>query len=264
MIEENILSIAVKIARDAGDLLKEHLSDKQKNVNYKGEIDLVTAWDTQAQEMIISSLKEYFPHHDLLAEEGFSTGKKQGKFRWIIDPLDGTTNYTHSYPVFCVSLALEREGEVILGVVYDPNFKECFTAVKGKGARCNDKPIHVSSVDELDKSLLATGFPYDVRVSEVNNIDHFANFIRRAQAVRRCGSAAIDLCYVACGRFDGFWELKLNPWDIAAGALIVKEAGGVVSDFLGNPLNIYGPEIVASNGKIHQEMIQVLSLGKRP
>ncbi|HDJ23627.1 MAG TPA: inositol monophosphatase, partial [Candidatus Aminicenantes bacterium] len=161
-------------------------------------------------------------------------------------------------------LALEREGEVILGVVYDPNFQECFTALRGRGATCNDRPIKVSSIQELDKSLLATGFPYDVRTSEVNNIDHFINFLRRSQAVRRCGSAAIDLCYVACGRFDGFWELKLNPWDVAAGALIVNEAGGVVSDFQGNPLDIYGAEIVASNGKIHQEMIQVLSRGKRP
>jgi len=265
MIEERFLPAAVKIAREAGDFLKRHLLDKQKKVNYKGEIDLVTEGDRQAQKLIINRLREYFPHHGLLAEEdGFSTAAKERKYQWIIDPLDGTTNYAHSYPVFCVSLALEREGEVILGVVYDPNFQECFTALRGRGATCNDRPIKVSSIQELDKSLLATGFPYDVRTSEVNNIDHFINFLRRSQAVRRCGSAAIDLCYVACGRFDGFWELKLNPWDVAAGALIVNEAGGVVSDFQGNPLDIYGAEIVASNGKIHQEMIQVLSRGKRP
>lgn len=259
------LDLAVKIAREVGDFLHSHLTDQQKEVNYKGAIDLVTRWDLEAQAMIISRLQENFPHHEILAEEEkVRQQNTAGNYRWIIDPLDGTTNYAHSYPVFCVSLALEIKGEIVLGVIYDPNFRECFTALRGQGAWCNNQPIKVSPVNELDKSLLATGFPYDVRESEVNNIDHFVNFLKRAQAIRRCGSAAIDLCYVACGRFDGFWELKLNPWDVAAGALIVKEAGGKVSDFSGDKLNIYGREIVASNGLIHEEMIQVLKLGKRP
>jgi myo-inositol-1(or 4)-monophosphatase len=265
MNEEKYLEVAISVAREVGDFLRQHLTDKKKEVNYKGEIDLVTVRDLEAQERIISRLKENFPHHDILAEEEINQDQeRKSEFRWIIDPLDGTTNYAHSYPVFCVSLALEVKGEVILGVVYDPNLQECFTAVKGQGARCNGQPLRVSTVAELDKSLLATGFPYDVRVSDINNIDHFVNFLRQAQAIRRCGSAAIDLCYVACGRFDGFWELKLNPWDIAAGALLVREAGGRVSDFGGERLNIYGREIVASNGRIHEEMIRVLKKGKRP
>lgn len=184
-------------------------------------------------------------------------------FRWIIDPLDGTTNYAHRFPVFCVSIALEVSGRITLGVIYDPMRGEMFSAIKGKGAALNGKKITVSSERELDKSLLSTGFPYDIRESEENNLDHFSRFITKAQAVRRCGSAAIDFCYVACGRFDGFWELKLAPWDVAAGVLIVEEAKGRISDFRGYEFSIYDKEILASNSLIHDQMIAVLRLSEK-
>ena len=252
------LMASEEAARKAGQLLKENLS-KSDEIFYKGAVDLVTPFDTKAQRTILDHLSSYFPDHGYLAEEGLSQNKG-AEMRWIIDPLDGTTNYAHHFPVFTVSIALERRSEIILGLVYDPMREEMFSALKGKGAFLNGKKICVSGIDELDKSLLATGFPYDVRVSQENNISHFNNFIIRAQGIRRCGSAAMDLCYVACGRFDGFWELKLKPWDVAAGALIVQEAGGTVSDFRGGGFSIFGSEILATNGAIHQQMVDILEL----
>ncbi len=245
-------------ALKAGRMLKDSIGQSSE-IFYKGTVDLVTNFDTRAQKMIFDHLSSRFPDHDYLAEEGLSQ-KKGAEFRWIIDPLDGTTNYAHSFPVFTVSIALERNGEVILGLVYDPMREEMFSAVKGEGAFLNKKGIKVSAVDDLNKSLLATGFPYDIRTSEVNNIAHFNNFLTRAQGIRRCGSAAMDLCYVACGRFDGFWELKLSPWDMAAGALIVQEAGGRISDFRNEEFTIFGSEILASNGLIHQKIVKVLGV----
>ncbi len=251
--------VSKEAALKAGQMLKDNI-DRFSEIFYKGTVDLVTNFDTQAQRMIFDHLSSRFPDHDYLAEEGLSQNKG-AEFRWIIDPLDGTTNYAHSFPVFTVSIALENKGEVILGLVYDPMREEMFSAVKGEGALLNKKGIKVSNVDDLDKSLLATGFPYDIRTSEVNNIAHFNNFLTRAQGIRRCGSAAMDLCYVACGRFDGFWELKLSPWDMAAGALIVREAGGQISDFRNEEFSIFGSEILASNGLIHHKMVNVL-MGK--
>ncbi len=252
------LEAARESARQAGELLKNHLTDVRE-ITYKGSVDLMTDFDKQAQSLIMESLYSQFPHHDFLAEEGIS--KQHGsEYLWVIDPLDGTTNFAHGFPVFSVSVALMKDGEVLLGVVFDPTRNEMFQAVKGAGASLNGAAIGVSSTAELDKSLLATGFPYDIRTSTRNNLDHFADFAVRAQAVRRCGSAAIDLCYVACGRFDGFWELKLAPWDVAAGVLVVMEAGGQVSDFQGDPLDIFGEEIVATNSCIHGEMIDVLTI----
>lgn len=251
--------VSKEAALKAGQMLKDNI-DRSSEIFYKGTVDLVTNFDTQAQRMIFDHLSSRFPDHDYLAEEGLSQNKG-AEFRWIIDPLDGTTNYAHSFPVFTVSIALENKGEVILGLVYDPMREEMFSAVKGEGALLNKKGIKVSNVDDLDKSLLATGFPYDIRTSEVNNIAHFNNFLTRAQGIRRCGSAAMDLCYVACGRFDGFWELKLSPWDMAAGALIVREAGGQISDFRNEEFSIFGSEILASNGLIHHKMVNVL-MGK--
>lgn len=251
--------VSKEAALEAGQMLKDNI-DRSSEIFYKGTVDLVTNFDTQAQRMIFDHLSSRFPDHDYLAEEGLSQNKG-AEFRWIIDPLDGTTNYAHSFPVFTVSIALENKGEVILGLVYDPMREEMFSAVKGEGALLNKKGIKVSNVDDLDKSLLATGFPYDIRTSEVNNIAHFNNFLTRAQGIRRCGSAAMDLCYVACGRFDGFWELKLSPWDMAAGALIVREAGGQISDFRNEEFSIFGSEILASNGLIHHKMVNVL-MGK--
>jgi len=256
MNTKRYLQAAKEAAQKAGRILKENI-DKSSKIFFKGTVDLVTNFDNQSQKEIFKHLSSCFPGHDFLAEEGLSKQEGSG-FRWIIDPLDGTTNYAHNFPIFCVSIALERKGEVVLGVVYDPMRKEMFSAIKGEGAFLNGKKIKVSSVDDLDKSLIATGFPYDIRVSEANNIVHFNNFLIRVQGIRRCGSAAMDLCYVACGRFDGFWELKLQPWDMAAGALIAQEGGGLISDFKNREFSIFDSEILATNGLIHQQMVDVL------
>lgn len=258
---DEFLKSARDVAYEAGKMLKQNFH-KKGEIYYKGEVNLVTSADNQSQKLIFKRLSSLYPGHDFLAEEGLKK-QKNAEFRWIFDPLDGTTNYAHKFPIFCVSLALEQEGEVICGVVYDPMRMEMFWAAKGKGAYLNRERIRVSSINDLGESLLATGFPYDIRQSKINNVNHFTNFLLRSQAVRRCGSAALDLCYVACGRFDGFWELKLNPWDVAAGALIVQEAGGRASDFSGKGFNIYHPEVLATNGLIHQQMIHVLNMGKR-
>ncbi|MCP2520808.1 inositol monophosphatase [Candidatus Aminicenantes bacterium AC-335-K20] len=258
---DRYLQIASEVAKEAGKFLKENF-ENIKEIEYKGEVNLVTEYDKEAQELIYSKLSSAFPEHGFLGEEDL---EKRGdyEFRWIIDPLDGTTNYAHGYPVFCVSIALEHRDRIILGVVYNPMLDELFWAIEGRGAYLNNRKIKVSSTKELDKSLLATGFPYDLRESKNNNINHFNNFILKVQAVRRGGSAALDLCYVACGRLDGFWELKLFPWDIAGGMLIVKEAGGKVSDFRGNEIDPYAKEILASNGFIHSQMIEILKLGEK-
>ncbi len=252
------LEAAREAAQKAGRMLRENI-DEFSEIFFKGAVDLVTNFDNQSQRIIFQHISTCFPDHDFLAEEGLSK-EKGAAFRWIIDPLDGTTNYVHSFPVFCVSIALEGKGEIVLGVVYDPMRDEMFSAVKGGGAFLNGKEIKVSSVDDLDKSLVATGFPYDIRVSDVNNIVHFNNFLPRAQDIRRCGSAAMDLCYVACGRLDGFWELKLMSWDTAAGALIAQEAGGRISDFKNHEFSIFGSEILATNDLIHQQMVDVLQM----
>ena len=257
---ESFEKVAILAAKKAGLLLKSRLGQKRR-VTYKGAVNLVTEMDLFSEKVIVSEIRQRYSNHSFLAEEKTSTQEKS-PYRWIIDPLDGTTNYAHGYPVFCVSLALEKEGEVILGAVYDPMRDELFLAKKGKGARLNGWKIHVSSTAKLSQSLLATGFPYDLRESPVNNFDHFRNFALRVHAVRRAGSAALDLCYVAAGRFDGFWEMKLGPWDMAAGSLMVREAGGEATDFLGRRLGLDGKHVLASNGKIHREMMQVLKLGR--
>lgn len=253
---------AIAAARRAGTILKARLGRKRK-VGYKGAVNLVTEMDILAEKLIVGEIRSHFPDHAVMAEES-GTVEKASPFRWIIDPLDGTTNYAHDFPVFCVSIALARDEEVILGVVYDPTREELFTAEKGKGARLNGRKIRVSSESNLSRSLLATGFPYDLRESRVNNFDHFHNFAVRAQAVRRTGSAALDLCYVAAGRFDGFWEMKLAPWDMAAGGLIVSEAGGRLTDFGGKPLKLSGKQVLASNGKVHRTMLGIVKMGRLP
>ena len=226
-------------------------------ISHKGSINLVTDVDVAAEKLIVERILQAFPDHSILAEENHAESKT-GSHVWIIDPLDGTTNYAHGFPVFAVSIALEVEGQVEIGVVCNPVLDELFVARRGRGASCNDTPLRVSAVNALDQSLLATGFPYDIRTSEVNNLDNFRDFSLRAQAVRRAGSAALDLCYVAAGRFDGFWELKLHPWDTAAGFLLVREAGGLVTNFRGERASIYEEECIASNGRIHEEMLMVL------
>ena len=268
---EQFKKIATQAALKGGEILNEHRG-KVKHIGYKDEVNLVTEVDRISEETILQIIKKNFPDHAILTEESeeFIPEIKKSKsiYKWIIDPLDGTTNYAHGFPMYCVSVALEKDGEIILGVVYNPNLDELFVAEKGKGAFLsegfktpkNERKISISQTTELSQSLLATGFPYDIRKSKIDNLDHFANFYKKAQAVRRGGSAALDLCYLAMGRFDGFWELKLSPWDMAAGKLIVEEAGGKVTDFLGGPFNIHLKEILATNGKIHQQMIEVLKL----
>ncbi|HEY7912853.1 MAG TPA: inositol monophosphatase family protein [Blastocatellia bacterium] len=255
-----MLDFAVRVAKDAGRLLRDRLGTNIQ-VGHKGAINIVTDLDLASEQLIREAIATYYPRHEVLAEEG-GLAESRSDYRWIVDPLDGTTNYAHGYPVFCVSIALEHKGEVILGVVYDPMRDELFTAERGAGAALNNRPIRVSSTGDLIQSLLSTGFPYDIRTSTWTNLDHWSNFAMNAQALRRDGAAALDLCYVACGRFDGFWELNLSPWDTAAGALVVEESGGRVSDFEGKAFSNYGPQILASNGLIHQRMIEVLASGQ--
>lgn len=255
-----MLNFAIQTAQDAGRLLVERLG--RARVTNKGIIDLVTEADVASERLIIERINSYYPRHAVLAEESGSSvllGGERGEYQWIIDPLDGTTNYAHGYPAFCVSIALEREGTLEIGVIYDPLRDETFAAQRGEGATLNGRRIRASQISDLNAALLCTGFPYDVRDSG-DFARHFRNFIMHAQAVRRDGTAALDLAYVACGRFDGFWEEGLRPWDVAAGVLLVEEAGGRVSYYDGSRFNIYTPPIVASNGLIHEEMMRVLKM----
>jgi len=268
---KNFLKIAIEAVKEAGKIQEEKFGENFK-IEHKGEINLVTEVDYQCEKAIIDIIKRDYPEHEILTEEAGSVkglppshspltkgGQMEGKYKWIIDPLDGTTNYAHSYPCFCASIGLEIDGEIVAGAVYNPMLDELFTSVKGKGAYLNEKRIGVSKIADINKSLLATGFPYDIRDSKENNLNHFCNFAVRAQAIRRPGSAVLDLCYLAAGRFDGFWELKLYPWDMAASSLIVKEAGGMITDFKGGEFSIYKGEMLATNGLIHKEMIEILS-----
>lgn len=256
-----MLNFAIRVARDAGSLLRNRLNTSF-DIMHKGAINIVTEVDLASEKLIRDAISTHYPRHEFLGEEG-GLAESRSDYRWVVDPLDGTTNYAHGYPVFCVSIALEHQGETVLGVVYDPTRDEMFTAERGGGAALNNRPIRVSGVDDLGKGLLSTGFPYDIKTSSFTNLDHWGNFAMNAQALRRDGAAALDLCYVACGRFDGFWELNLSPWDTAAGALIVSEAGGRVTDFTGGKFSNYGPQVLASNGLIHDRMIEVLNSGAR-
>jgi myo-inositol-1(or 4)-monophosphatase len=247
---------SIKTAKETGIFLAHRLDD-DIDIKFKGEIDIVTEMDLAAEKRIVDAIKAAYPKHGILTEES-SEELSQTSYRWIIDPIDGTTNYAHGFPVFCVSIAFEADGQVLSGVVYDPTRDELFTALKGKGALLNGKSISTSDTATVDRALLATGFPYDIRTSKENNLNHFSNFAVKAQAIRRAGSAALDLSYVACGRFDGFWELKLRPWDIAAAELIIEEAGGKVTDFDGNESSIENKRLLASNSLIHDEMIAIL------
>ncbi len=255
-----MLNFAIQTARDAGRILADRMG-RALQISNKGDIDLVTEADLASEKLIIERIKSHHPRHAILAEESGATegimvtGKSD--WRWIVDPLDGTTNYAHGYPCFCVSIALEHAGSIEIGVIYDPTRDEVFAAERGQGATLNDRRIRVSAVDDLNAAMLCTGFPYNVR-ERPNFARDFANFTMEAQAVRRDGSAALDLAYLACGRFDGFWEDGLNAWDIAAGVLLIEEAGGRITDFIGAPLNIYTPKVLASNGLIHAKMMQVL------
>jgi myo-inositol-1(or 4)-monophosphatase len=256
-----MIDFAIGIARDSGRLLRDRFGTRLE-VTHKGVIDLVTDVDLASEQLIREAIATHYPRHQILAEEG-GLAESSSDYRWIVDPLDGTTNYAHGFPIFAVSIALEYCGEIILGVVYDPARDELFAAERGAGAALNNRPIRVSATTDLSKSLLSTGFPYDIRTSKLTNLDHWSNFALAAQALRRTGAAAIDLCYVACGRFDGFWELTLSAWDMAAGSLIVTEAGGRLTDMTGSPFSVYKPDVIASNGHIHDQMLEVTKSGKK-
>jgi myo-inositol-1(or 4)-monophosphatase len=253
---DGYLRLATDLARAAGTLQRERLWSPL-TIEFKGETDLVTEVDKECERLIVAGLHREFPAHDILAEEN-DYGATNAPYKWIIDPLDGTTNFAHGFPWFAVSIGLEVNGEVRLGVVYHSMLSEMFTAVKGGGAFLNGTPLHVSKRQPLRGALLATGFPYDPGPDRENNFANFVNFQQAARGVRRAGAAALDLAYVAAGRFDGFWEGLLKPWDMAAGQLLVEEAGGRVTNYDGELHSVYDHRIVASNGLIHGEMLDVL------
>lgn len=241
------------IAREAGALILGYFHQRVK-IEYKGDVDLVTVADRASEKLIVERVRATWPQHDIVGEEG--TRQESGaEYRWYIDPLDGTTNFAHGYPVFCVSMGLERRGEMVAGVLYDPTREELFAAEKGKGAFLNGEPIHVSKTKLLCESLLATGFPSHKRHKNPN-IHFYHQITLHSHGVRRAGSAALDLANVACGRYDGFWEFNLNPWDTSAGTLLVKEAGGVVTRYDGSPWRIDSKETLASNGLLHEELMR--------
>ncbi|MEC4671099.1 MAG: inositol monophosphatase family protein [Nitrospirota bacterium] len=253
-----------KVALEAVQVGAEILQKYAKagfRIKHKNPLNLVTDADLDSERAIVEVIRTTYPTHQILAEEEGSHSSQNSLYKWIIDPLDGTTNFAHGFPAYNVSIGLEYEGKCILGVVIDPTRDEVFVAGGGSGATLNRKPIHVSAVPKLDQALLVTGFGYDIRENPENNLDEFCRFTLCAQGVRRTGSAALDMCYVACGRFDGFWELKLNPWDVAAGLVIVQEAGGKVTTYQDEPFSIYGRKMVASNGFIHGEILEVLQRG---
>ena len=252
----HLQSVASHAALKAGGILRDNIRGLRE-IRYKGDINLVTEMDMKSERIVVDTILDAFPDHGIIAEEE-TVIRSRSEFTWIIDPLDGTTNYAHGYPCFSVSIALERGDEIVLGVVYDPMRDELFTARKEEGSYLNRQRISVSATDTLIKCLLATGFPYDRTVSRRNNMDYFHDLLMASQEVRRDGSAALDLCSVACGRFDGFWELKLKPWDVAAGTLIVIEAGGMVSGLAGKTFSIHDDEVLASNGIIHGQMMEIL------
>lgn len=259
------LPVALDAARSAGKLLRDGLGGTRQ-VDYKDHpTNLVTEMDRRSEALIVERIRAAFPDHAILGEEG---GVRAGNspYRWLIDPLDGTTNYAHRLPIFSVSVALEHAGRVELGVAYDPTREECFVAERGRGATLNGEPLRVSTTAILDESLLVTGFPYDIRTNPDNNLAEYAALSRRCRAVRRLGSAVLDLCYVAAGRFDGFWELTLGPWDMAAGGLMVEEAGGRLTDVRGGPWRLDVPQVAATNGRIHDALLTALAdvRGRRP
>ncbi|MFA5499699.1 MAG: inositol monophosphatase family protein [Candidatus Omnitrophota bacterium] len=248
---------ACRIVLKAGKYLKDN-SRKIKKISYKGAINLVTNVDHEVEDILIGSLRSAFPEIGVLSEESGKIDYGPG-LAWVIDPIDGTTNFAHGFPFYAISVALEKAGKPILGIVYNPEHNEFFYAEKGKGAFLNGKSIKVSTQKYLKKSLLMTGFSYKLGKSMEENLVHFRHFLMSSQALRRAGCASLDLCYVACGRLEGFWELDLFPWDTAAGWLIVKEAGGEVTDFTGKQYCHNSNKILATNGEIHKQMIKILS-----
>ena len=256
------LDYAVTAALAAGRLQRSRFAS-DFTVELKGAKDLVTELDTASERLIVDHLLAAFPGHGILAEEGqYPPG--DGRHTWIIDPIDGTTNFAHGYPWFCSSIALERDGQLTVAVIYNPMTDELFTAIAGGGAYLNGRRLNVSRCAALTDSLLGTGFPYDCATAPENNFDSFIRFQKTARGIRRCGAAALDLAWLAAGRLDGFWEIKLKPWDVAAGCLLIQEAGGQVSAFDGSPYEVRNHRILASNGLLHDQMIALLAMGGTP
>ena len=249
---------AIEFAREAGAILKSGYGTIHAP-EHKGVIDLVTEYDRRSEALLLRLIGERFPDHAILAEESGMHEAAAGRTRWLVDPLDGTTNFAHNYPFFCVSIGIEQAGELVAGAVYDPVRDELFAAARGLGATVNGTPIHVSAIARVQDALLVTGFPYTVREHPETIVPLFQAFLVRAQGVRRDGSAALNLCYLACGRFDGFWERHLSAWDMAAGVMIVREAGGTVTRFNGSTFELDRREIVASNTHVHDEMTRLIA-----
>ncbi len=249
---QDFLQPMQELAREAGALLMSYFG--KVAIEYKGDADLVTVADRTSEKLIVEHIRRRWPEHDIMGEEG-SRRETGSDYRWYVDPLDGTTNFAHGYPVFCVSMGLEYKSERIAGVIYDPNRNEMFSAALGAGAQLNASAIHVSRAPRLAESLVATGFPSHKRHKNPN-IHFYHQITLRSHGVRRAGSAALDLCYVACGRYDAFWEFNLNPWDTAAGVLICQEAGGKVTNFSGGPFSIDSRQVLASNTLLHEEMLR--------
>jgi myo-inositol-1(or 4)-monophosphatase len=260
--DRDYLEAALPIARAAGELLAGELGHARQ-VELKGSINLVTEMDRRAEELIVERLSRTFPDFAIIAEEG-SQHQVGNEYRWYVDPLDGTTNYAHGLPVFCVSMGLWRGDRPVCGIVYHPTGDELFTAVTGGGAYLNSHRLSVSTTSELGHALLATGFPYDIRTTADDNLDHFAHFAKRARAIRRMGAAALDLAWTAAGRFDGFWEMKLSPWDFAAAVILCLEAGAVVTNFRGAPFTLAEGQAVAANRVLHPQLLGVLAEGRLP
>jgi len=253
------LELAIGLARAAGAIQRERYESDFAVGTKSSAVDLVTDVDRACEQAVVEGIRAARPGDAVLAEEGGGQEPDGATWRWLIDPLDGTTNYAHGYPCFCVSIGLEREGETLAGVVYNPLLDELYHAVRGGGAFRNGRRIRVSGETDLGRSLVATGFAYDRRENPRANLEHFGAFLRTARAVRRDGSAALDLCAVACGRFQGYWEFGLKPWDVAAGVLLVEEAGGRCSDPAGAPAPRDGSVVVASNALVHEAMLRVLA-----
>lgn len=253
-----MLEFVIDLVRAAGDVICENYGQVHR-VNHKSsDIDLVTEVDLAVEQLLVSAIRERFPDHAILSEEGDGV-RHASDYLWVVDPLDGTVNYAHGFPVFAVSVAVQKQGETVLGVVYDPLRDEMFAAEQGAGATCNGRPMHVSDTARLQDALLATGFPYDRATRSDNNVAEFSRLVTRVQGIRRAGAAALDMAYLAAGRLDGYWEQHVFPWDWTAGALLVSEAGGRITDFDGGPWSLDTVKIVVTNGRIHAELLDALT-----